>query len=322
MKHQTGAALIATALIHIGLAGASPQRSQSDVAVSGRDVTILVTVHSHNDRMRAAAAQLQPEDFSVLEEKRRQRILSIKRPTEVPPILAVLVQDDLVSRVNNEINGIQEFIRNLPEGSHVMTAYLTTGTLSVAQDFTPDRQRAAESLHAVRGSSSAAPFNPYVEVIEALRRFDSQPGGRRTVLLVSDGLDVSRGLSSASPTLSVDLDHAIREAQRRGVAVFTFYAPSAGLTGVSRLAANYGQGSLNRLADETGGVAFFSGIDFVTFDPYFKELNEVLGHQWLITYRSTNTGSGFRRIEVKSEQEVHLHYPAGYPAGKEDESRR
>jgi VWFA-related protein len=322
LKRQVGAALIAAALISIGLVSASPQRSQGDVAVSGRDVTILVTVHPHNGRMRSAAAKLQPGDFSVREEKRPQRIISIKRPTEVPPVVAVLIQDDLVSRVNNEIGGTKEFIRNLPEGSRVLTAYLTAGTLSVAQDFTTDRQRAAGSLHAVRGSSSTAPFNPYIEVVEALRRFDSQPAGRRIVLLVSDGLDDSRGLSSASPTLSVDLDRAIRESQRRGVAVFTFYAPSVGLTSVSRLAVNYGQGSLNRLADETGGVAFFSGIDFVTFDPYFKELNDVLGRQWLITYRSTNTGSGLRRIEVTCEQDVHLHYPAGYPAAKDDQSRR
>jgi hypothetical protein len=145
-----------------------------------------------------------------------------------------------------------------------------------------------------------------------LKRFDSQPAGRRAILLISDGLDDSRGFSSASPALSVDLDRAIEEAQRRGVAVFTFFAPSVGLTGSSRIAVNYGQGSLNRLADETGGDAFFSGTDFVSFNPYFKDLNELLGLQWVITYRSSNTGSSFRRIEVTTETDVHIHHPRGY----------
>jgi hypothetical protein len=81
---------------------------------------------------------------------------------------------------------------------------------------------------------------------------------------------------------------------------------------VSRIAVNYGQGSLNRLADETGGEAFFTGTDFVTFDPYFREFNDLLARQWLVTYRSSNTGSGFRRIEVTTEANLHLHYPAGY----------
>ncbi|HWP41699.1 MAG TPA: VWA domain-containing protein [Blastocatellia bacterium] len=285
---------------------------QRDVTVAGREVTITVTVHPHNDRARANAAKLQPSDFAVREEKRPQQIISVKRASEVPLVMAVLIQDDLVPRVNNEIRGIKQFIRGLPEGSRVMTGYLTTGTLSVAQGFTTDLQRAAESLRIVRGTQTAAPFNPYVEVVEALRQFDSQPQGRRFILLVSDGLDASRGLRSASPSLSIDLDRAIREAQRRGVTVYTFFAPSTGLTSVSRLANNFGQGSLVRLADETGGEAFFTGTDFVSFDPYFKELNQIFNNQWVITYRSSNTGSDFREIEVTTEMDVHLHYPSGY----------
>jgi hypothetical protein len=98
---------------------------------------------------------------------------------------------------------------------------------------------------------------------EALRRFDTHPAGQRMALLVLDGLDVSHGFRSASPFQSIDLDRAISEAQRRGVAVYTFYAPSVRLTSVGQIAVDYGQGSLNRLADETGGEAFFTGTDFV-----------------------------------------------------------
>jgi VWFA-related protein len=306
------AALVAAVLILISALSAGAQKKQSDLSMNGRDVTILVTAHPHNDRARANAQKLRADDFSVREEKRPQQILSVKSASEAPPIIAVLIQDDLVSRVSNELNGLRDLIRRLPEGSRVMTGYLTAGSLQVAQDFTADRESAAKSLRIVRSSQSAAPYNPYVEVLEALRRFDSQPSGRRIILLVSDGLDASRGFRSASPTLSVDLDRAIREAQRRGVAVFSFYSPSVGLTGANRLAVNYGQGSLNRLADETGGEAFFSGTDFVSFDPYIKEFTELLGLQWLITYRSSTIGSSFRRIEVSTETDVHLHYPEGY----------
>ena len=319
LTHRITIIIIATAVLFVLVASGRAQQKSNKVALNGHDVTILVTVHPHDDRTRAMAAKLQPEDFTVLEEKRQQRIISVKRPNEAPPIIAVLIQDDLVSRVNNEIRGIKDFIRHLPEGSRVMTGYVTAGSLRVTQDFTTDLTRAADSLRIVVGSEAAAPYNPYVEVIEALKRFDSQPAGRRLVLLVSDGLDVSHGIRNASPLLSIDLDRAITEAQRRGVAVSSFYAPSVGLTSISRLEVNYGQGSLNRLADETGGEAFFTGTDFVSFDPYFKEFNEMLGRQWLITYRSTNTGSGFRHIEVTTDVNVHLHYPAGYRASSKDE---
>ena len=75
---------------------------------------------------------------------------------------------------------------------------------------------------------------------------------------------------------------------------------------------NFGQASLLRLADETGGEAFVSGTDFVSFDPYFKELSELLSIQWLITYQSSSIGRSFRSLEVATEQDVHLHYPSGY----------
>lgn len=50
------------------------------------------------------------------------------------------------SRVNNEIKGVKEFIRRLPEGSRVITGYITAGSFRVAQDFTADfyRQRRHE----------------------------------------------------------------------------------------------------------------------------------------------------------------------------------
>jgi VWFA-related protein len=300
------------AIIFLSAEIVGAQNQKSEMVVNGRNVTILVTVDPHNDRTREIAAKLQPEDFAVLEEKQKQRVLSIKKASESPPIIAVLIQDDLVSSVSNEIAGVKEFIRHLPEGSRVMTAYLTAGSLRLTQDFTTDRMRAAESLRIVTGNQSATTYSPYIQVVEALKRFDEQPAGRRIVLLMSDGLDVSQGFRDTSLIFSLYLGQAISEAQLRGIAIFSLYAPSVGLTSVSRLAVNYGQGSLNRVADETGGEAFFSGTSFVTFDPYFRELNELLNRQWLITYQSANNGTGFRRIEVTTDFDLHLHHPSGY----------
>lgn len=304
--------LLGVALVCLLAASANGQRKQSDPSSSDRDVTILVTAHPHNDRMRDAASKLRPDDFVVREDRRPQQIISVKRASETPTIVAVLIQDDLVSRVNNELNTIKEFIRRMPDGSRVMTGYVTSGTLQVSQDFTTDRERAAASLRVVRSNESGSPYNPYVEVVEALRRFDKQPVGRRLILLISDGLDTSHGFRGASPMHSPDLDRAIAEAQRRGVSVFSIYAPTVGLARVRGMEVNFGQGSLIRLADETGGEAFMSGRDFVTFDPYFKELNDVLGLQWLVTYRSSGIGRSFRSVEITTEQNVHLHYADGY----------
>ena len=203
-----------------------------------------------------------------------------KGTTVLQPLnLAILIQDDLTSQVSNELKVTRDFIKGLPRGSRVMVGYITTGTLQVRQPFTSDLDQAARSLRVVRSSTSASAFNPYVEVVEALRSFNNL-NGFNAVLLISDGLDTSRGFDVSSSGRTVDLDRAIKHANDRDVAVYTFYAPSVGLTSRSRLAASYGQNSLNRLADETGGKAFFQGSSgFVTFDSYFENLKQTLNEQ-------------------------------------------
>ena len=200
-----------------------------------------------------------------------------------PLNLAILIQDDLVPQVGSELGVTREFIRSLPKGSQVMVGYITAGSLQVRQPFTTDLEKAAKSLRIPIGSTSASAFNPYVEVIEALKKFKNEGTNTNAnaILLISDGLDTSRGFDSTAAGHTLDINRAIAEANKRNVAVFSFYAPSVGLTSRSRLAASYGQSSLNRIADETGGRAFFQGTSgFVTFDSYFDRLREQLNRQY------------------------------------------
>ena len=226
-----------------------------------------------------AAASLTATSYARGAEGKSKNV-SGKVRVVTPMNLAILIQDDLVSRVGNELGVTREFIRALPAGSQVMVGYITAGTLQVRQPFTGDLDKAARALRIPIASTSASAYNPYVEVIEALRRFESQKG-HNGLLLISDGLDISRGFDSTSAGHTLDLDRAIREANKRNVAVYSFYAPSVGLTSRSRLAASYGQSSLNRLSEETGGVAFFQGMNsFVTFDSYFDRLRRTLNDQY------------------------------------------
>jgi hypothetical protein len=199
----------------------------------------------------------------------------------VPINIAILIQDDLVSRVGNEIGVTREFIRSLPQGSRVMVGYITAGSLQVRQPFTTDLNKAASSLRMPIASTSASPYNPYVEVIDAMKKFDSSWKDPKAVLLISDGLDTSNGFDATAAGQTLHIDRTISEAKRRDISIFSFYAPSVGLTSYSRLAASYGQSSLNRVSDETGGKAFFQGTTgFVTFNSYFNRLREELNRQY------------------------------------------
>ena len=213
---------------------------------------------------------------TIIKEEEQRSLQSIE-----PLNLAILIQDDLVSQVSNELGVTRNFIRSLPDGSRVMVGYITAGSLQVRQPFTTDIEKAARSLRIPLASSASSPFNPYVEVLEALKRFDSSWANANAVLLISDGLDTSHGFDSTAAGHTLDIDRVIANANKRRVSIFSFYAPGVGLTSHSHLAASYGQSSLNRVSNETGGQAFFQGTTgFVTFDPYFARLRETLNRQY------------------------------------------
>ncbi len=276
-----------------------------------RPVTIPLTIRVKGTPREV---ELQTVDLAVTEDGDPQTILSIRAMgTNSPLNLFVLIQDDLVSSIGLEIKPLGDFIRKLPRGSRVSIGYLRTGSLQVRQKFTVDLDRAAKSLRIPQGVGSAAPYNPYVEVIEALRKFDSQPAGRRAILLVSDGLDISRGVSAASAGQSVDLQRAIMEAQRRSVAIYSFFAPTTTSLGNPILLGD-AQSSLQRLSDETGGRAFFQGRGVPTsFEPFIEQLASALDRQIALTYLSTHPKKGFHRVKISSSRpDVDVNYPAGY----------
>ena len=276
----------------------------------GRPVTIPVTIKVND---KAEVAELQNIDLTISEDGDPQTIISLRGFGFAPVTIAILIQDDLVPSVGTEIKAMAEFVRRLPKGSRVMVGYVRAGSLQVRQKFTNDLEKAAKALRPPSGFASSAPYNPYVEVIEALRKFEAQPLGRRAILLVSDGLDVSRGVDSSAPTQSLDLQRAVNEAQRRSVAIYGFYAPTQ-LAAANSILAGNAQSSLLRLANETGGLAFFQGSGApVSFEPFLRDLDVSLQKQAALTFLSTHLNKGFHKIEIKSSTPgVKVAYPTGY----------
>lgn len=318
LKDKAVACILAVVFSVAGMpnAGAQSRSEATNSTSSGspaRPVIIPLTIRIKG-QITPNELELRTVDLTVNEDGDPQTILSIRAMGTSSPInLMMLIQDDVVSSVRLETKALAEFIRRLPRGSRVSIGYLRTGSLQVRQKFTNDLEKAATSLRGPLGVASAAPYNPYVELIEAVKRFDAQPAGRRAILLVSDGLDSSHGLDSSGPTQSLDLQRAITEAQRRSVAVYSFYAPAALTTSDTKLIGN-AQSSLQRLSDETGGRAFFQGLSAPTsFDPFIKELNSDLDRQIALTYLSTHLNKGFHRVKITSSTPgVEISYPAGY----------
>jgi VWFA-related protein len=301
-------------LTSIGVASAQKKTSKKqDERV--RTMTIPISIFTKKEQRENRAEEfVQVGDLQFKEDKEDQVILSIRSVTNTPLAIAVLIQDDLTPDTNLKLNELRKFIRELPAGSRVMTAYMRSGALQVRQKFTEDLEKAAKSLRIVTGSSAAAPSSPYYQLEEALKRFDALPTGRRAVLMVSDGLDISRGVESSTPSQSLDLDRAILRAQRKSVAVYSFYSPSITTGNENSLLVLNGQGSLNRLSEETGGRAFFQGtIAPISFEPFFEDLTRALNRQFALTYLSTHLNKGYHRIQVISTNpDVKIEHPRGY----------
>src|SRR5262249_14660048 len=142
-----------------------------------------------------------------------------------PLSLAILIQEDLSQEFNLQIRDIANFVRGLPRGSRVMVAYIRGGTLKVKQRFTDNLEKAASAFQIVGGIQSAN--GPYDGVADATNYFDALPTGRRAIFLVSDGLEASRGTTAADLLNSPELERAILRAQRKSIAIYSVYSPTA-----------------------------------------------------------------------------------------------
>lgn len=300
-------------LLMAGSVFAQPDNTKANQRV--RTVSIPISIFTKEELRHGQADEfVQADRLIVREDKEEQTILSIRSVVEAPLALAILVQDDLSSSFNLQLKDLKKFIRSLPRGSKVMVAYIRGGTLQIRQRFTDDLDQAADSLRIVASSTTVAPRNPYDGVIDALNRFDAMPAGRRAVLLISDGLDITQGLSNSTPGESLDLERAITRAQRRAVSVFSIYNPASVTEGGDQRLVLNGQGSLARLAEETGGRAFFQGsIAPINVEPFFRELSLLLNRQFLLSYLSTHMKRGYHRVEVLSTNpSIKIEHPKGY----------
>ncbi len=302
--------ILVFAMLGVGIFGQKSEQSQSV-----RTVTIPISIFTKTELREGQVEEfIQTDRLTVKEDNDEQQILSIRSVSDSPLSLALVIQDDLAVNFNLQIKDIKEFIRNLPKGTRVMVAYSRSGSIQVRQRFTEDLERAADSLRIVAGSSSLAPRSPFDPVREVLGKFDGLPTGRRAILLFSDGLDTSNGLNLASISQSFDLDRAVLEAQRKSIAVYSFYSPTTTTDGGNSIFVLAGQGALNKLSEETGGRAYFQGsIAPISYLPFFRELVVALNRQFSLTYLSTHMKKGYHKVEVESTNpEVKIDHPRGY----------
>lgn len=223
--------------------------------------------------------ELRRKDLTILEDGAPQEILRFQRVTDLPVHLQVMldVSASMVDRLGVAREAALDLFRTgiAPRDRAALVTFNDHPYL--ASDFTNDLGKLAGSLAGLKAERGTALYDAIVFGLYYLNGIK----GQRALLLLSDGKDESSRFS---------FEQALEYAQRSGVAV---YAIGLGKQpGPARRA-------LSRLADRTGGRAFFIAEVAELAGVYGSILGE-LRSRYLIAYQSTNTSGGrrFREIEV------------------------
>jgi hypothetical protein len=213
--------------------------------------------------------------------------------------LFIVLDDGSGSSLGTQLEDLRKFITAQPASTKIGLAYMQNGTAKVEQSPTTDHAAAAKALRlpmSIRGVNAS----PYISLSDLIKRWP-ESSDRREVLLVTDGVDPYYGSGDLNDPY---LESAIDEAARAGIVVYAIYSPGAGHFGHSYWLNYWGQMYLSRVAEETGGEAYYIGFTGppVAFRPYLEDMKRHLDHQyWLAFNAKPRKKSGWQRIKVTTE---------------------
>lgn len=265
--------------------------ASSAAAAGPGSVTMTVTAVGKKDNGIPAVGK---EDVQFFLNKERTQIADWRRGEKL--YLAVLIDDSLDSDVANQWADLKEFFNAQPPTTYVSVSYSRNGAAMLAQDFTNDHALAAKALRLPIGGGAFS--SPYLALLDLMKRWPAS-ADRRSILLISSGIDYFRGNFPTSPDLATTFEHA----QKQNINIWSIYAPDVGHRSRRFFLLTRAQSDLSQLAEETGAESFYLGTDApVTFKPFLDELATHLSHQYLLTFKGSGGAKGqFERTRVTTE---------------------
>jgi len=275
------------------------------VAAGPGNVTTTVTAVAKKD---AEPPAIKREEVQFYVNKDRTQIADWQRGEKL--YLAVLIDDSLDTDVASQWSVLKEFFKQQPSTTYISVSYARNGTATVVQDFTNDHELAANALRLPIGPGAFS--SPYLTLIDLMKRLPSGPAERRSILLISSGIDYFRGNFPENP----DLQSTYERAQKENINIWSIYYPDAGHLGSRSFRAFRGQNDLSRLAESTGAESYYLGVnEAVTFKPYLEELTMHLRNQYLLTFKGSGGAKGrFERVKLAAElpNVQFLHAPEAF----------
>jgi VWFA-related protein len=263
-------------------------------------VNVPLTVTDKKNRL---VIMMTKDDFNLTEDGKPQSIKYFSRETDLALRIGLLIDtsNSIKDRLHFEQQAATDFLSDtIRRGKDQAFVVGFDMESQLVQDYTDNVEKLAGAIQQLRAGGATRLFDTiFYACKEKLLFFPPpEPYLRRMIIVVSDGED-----NHSEHTR----EEALAMAQRAEVTIF---AISTNRTG----AEHTGDKILKRLAEETGGRAFFP-FEANDLAENFRAIGRDLRTQFLLSYTSTNTARDgtFRNIAiVPVNKNLHVRAKSGY----------
>ncbi len=288
--------LLGLAVVSFSMAGLGQGAAQQD----GVAVSVTVTVSGKD---RKAPPAIPQNEVVARQDGNVRRVISWVPASgnEAGLDLIVLVDDSLSSTFANRWGELKDFLHSQPGSTREGIAYAEFGSVRFEQELTTDHDKASKALR-IPASTSGENTGIYDAGRDLIKKWPASKN-RKAVVLISNGLDFSDGVSDTDPNRNLSLQSLIEQAQQAGVVFYATYAHGAGRLSENTYLVMNGRGCLTRLAEETGGDAYFAGLTTpVSLEPFLQDIGRLVGQQYILTFAAKpGAKAEYSRLKVVVE---------------------
>ena len=267
----------------------SPDEAATTITKTVNEVNVVFTV---TDRHGRYVNNMAKSDFSVLDDnKPAQQIRSFHSETDLPLQVGLMVdasnsvRDRFKFEQESAIEFLNQTVRPRYDKAFVVGFDVTP---EVTQDFTDNTEALSRGVRALRPGGGTAMYDAlYFACRDKLLKEPRNGPVRRAIILLSDGDD---NMSHVTREEAIDM------ALRAEVIVYTI---STNITGGARRG---GDKVLERIADATGGRAFFP-FQLNDVANAFVEIQAELRSQYALSYNPADlrTDGRYHTIEILAQ---------------------
>ena len=278
--------------------------------ISTVTVNVRLPISVSDSKTGRFIVDLKQADFEVLEDKEVQRIESFLPQTELPLDIAVLMDtsNSVKPKLKFEKDAAVSFLQTMLTSRRDRALFATFDSqVELHQDFTNRLDLLTRAIDKVKAQGETRLYDAIYQVCE--EKMFASPGRRRAMVIISDGDD----------TISEkELKDAIDLAQRSETVVFVISTKAGGFFGVQAGTVDRKEDKeIKRLAEETGGRAFFTA-EVIELERSFTRIANELRSQYIISYSPSNEkfDGKFREIEVRlpNHKDYRIRAKKGYAA--------